>query len=309
LLPTFAVARYTSNGEFDQSFGTAGKVMVFFNKIFKGGKSVAPLVASRIWDVAIQSDGKIVLAGEADAKFGLARLSPDGSLDLNFGTGGKTIFALQQHTGGSAAYSVATQIVDSEERIVAGGYAATRQGFIDFALTRLRSDGTPDLTFGSQGKVITSIGEEDVVNDIVIDTSNRIVAAGHCSDQFAMARYNVDGRLDLTFDGDGKVTTDFFGFFDEGTSAAIQPDGKIVVAGRASTTFDLSSSAFALARYNSDGTLDNSFGTNGKLITAFSGQGASANALALQPDSKVVLLGTTFTDLARSFALARYLLE
>jgi uncharacterized delta-60 repeat protein len=312
LAPTFAVARYTSNGELDQGFGTAGKVTVFFNKIFKGGKSLGQLVASRIWDVAIQSDGKIVLAGDADNKFGLARLSPDGSLDLNFGTGGKTIFSLGGPTSGSAAYSVATQIVESEERIVAAGYGTTRQGGIDFALTRLRSDGTPDLTFNSQGKVITDFSRgENVVNDLVIDASNRIVAAGGCSGQFAIARYNVDGSLDLTFDGDGKVTTDFFGFSDEGNSVAIQPDSKIVVAGRASTSPNSSSSGFALARYNSDGTLDNSFGTNGKLITEFSGQGASANALALQPDSinKVVLLGTTFTDVGISFALARYLLE
>ena len=308
LARTFAVARYTSNGELDQSFGTGGKVTVFFNKIH--GKSVGAVVASMIWDVAIQSNGKIVLAGDADAKFGLARLSPDGSLDPNFGTGGKTIFSLADRTGGSAAYSVATQIVDSEERIVAAGYAATRQGGIDFALTRLRSDGTPDLTFGSQGKVITAFSRgEDNVNDLVIDVSNRIVAAGRSSGQFAIARYNVDGSLDLTFDGDGKVTTDFFGFFDEGNSVAIQPDGKIVVAGRALASTNSSSSDFALARYNSDGSLDNSFGTNGKLITDFSGQSASANALALQPDSKVVLLGTTFTDVASSFALARYLLE
>jgi uncharacterized delta-60 repeat protein len=79
------------------------------------------------------------------------------------------------------------------------------------------------------------------------------------------------------------------------------------VAGRASLNF--SSSDFALARYNPDGTLDNSFGTNGKLITNFYGQSASANALALQPDNKVVLLGTSYTSVASSFALARYLLE
>jgi uncharacterized delta-60 repeat protein len=103
---TFAVARYTSNGELDQSFGTGGKVTVFFNKIFKGGKSLRPLVASLIRDVAIQSDGKIVLAGFADNNFGLARLSPDGSLDLNFGTGGKTILSL----GGQRAVVTHTRL-------------------------------------------------------------------------------------------------------------------------------------------------------------------------------------------------------
>jgi uncharacterized delta-60 repeat protein len=305
---TFAVARYTPIGELDQSFGAAGKVTVFFNKIFEGGKSLRPLVASMIRDVAIQSDGKIVLAGFADNNFGLARLSADGSLDLNFGAGGKTILSFGGRKDGSAAYSVATQIVDSEERIVAAGLASTYQTVSDFALTRLRSDGTPDLTFGSQGKVITALSRgEDQVNDLVIDASNRIVAAGRTGQNYAIARYNVDGSLDRTFDRDGEVTTDFFGFDDWGNSVAIQPDGKIVVAGWASPHF--SSPNFGLARYNSDGSLDNSFGANGKLITDFSGQSALANALVLQPDSKVVLLGTTFTNVASSFALARYLLE
>ena len=186
----------------------------------------------------MQSDGRIVLAGDADAKFGIARLNPDGSLDPNFGVNGKVIVDLNGNGGGgSAAYTVEIQTVDSDQRIVAAGYVGTRDSVFDFGLARFRSDGTLDNTFGGDGTVITAFGNgEDRVLDVVIDASNRIVAAGSASQissgrNFALARYNSDGSLDSTFDGDGKVVTDFYGFYDEGESVAIQPDGNIIVAG------------------------------------------------------------------------------
>jgi uncharacterized delta-60 repeat protein len=298
-LPNFAVARYDINGNLDPSFGVQGKTAV----IFKGKSNKA--LFSWIRDIAIQFDGRIVLAGEADAKLGLARVNSDGSLDTAFGISGKTIVSLSGGGGGgSGAYTVAMQTVDSEERIVAAGYAATRRGVIDFTLARFKANGTLDNSFDGDGKVITDFaGGEDSINDIVIDASNRIVAAGTCgSINFAVARYNTDGTLDTTFDGDGKANTDFFGLMDQGNALAIQPDGKIVVAGVART---VSSTDFALARYNADGSLDNSFGNNGKMTTDFSGQGDSGRALAMQPDNKIVLAGTTST----TFALARYVLN
>jgi uncharacterized delta-60 repeat protein len=306
LVRTFAVARYNINGDLDQSFGIGGKATVIFTR---NNKKSGTSTASMVWDIAIQSDGRIVLAGDADAKFGLARLNPDGSLDPSFGVDGKMIASLGGPTGGSAAYAVAIQTIDSEERIVAAGYAATRQGVIDFALARFRANGTLDSSFDGDGKVITDFaGGEDSIRDVVIDASNRIVAAGSCgSINFALARYNVDGTLDSTFDGDGKLNTDFSGASDQGYSVAIQPDGKIIIAGFAN---GLSTSDFALARYNADGSLDSSFGNNGKLTTDFAGQSDAARALAMQPDNKVVLAGiTSNANSGTSFALARYLLE
>ena len=121
-----------------------------------------------------------MLAGEADAKLGVARVNTDGSLDTGFGVSGQTIVDLSGGGGGgSGAYTVAMQTVDSEERIVAAGYAAPRRGSIDFGLARFKANGTLDNSFDADGKVITDFaGGEDSVNDVVIDASNRIVAAG-----------------------------------------------------------------------------------------------------------------------------------
>ena len=292
----FAVARYDVNGNLDPSFGIQGKTTI----IFKGKNNKA--LFSWVRDIAIQFDGRIVLAGEADAKLGLARLNPDGALDPDFGINGKTIVSLSGGTGGSGAYTVAMQTVGAEERIVAAGYAATRRGVIDFALARFKASGTLDNSFDGDGKVITDFaGGEDIINDIVIDASNRIVAAGRCPLKFALARYNSDGTLDTTLDGDGKVATDVSAFADQGNSVTIQPDGKIVVAGVAG----ISNGNFALVRYNADGSLDSSFGNNGTLTTDFSGNHDVAVALVMQPDNKIVLAGTTST----TFALARYVLD
>ena len=297
-LPNFAVARYDVNGNLDPSFGVQGKTTINFKG--KGNKALF----SWVRDIAIQFDGRIVLAGEADAKLGLARVNTDGSIDPQFGVNGKTIVDLSGGGGGgSSAYTVAIQTVDSEERIVTAGYAAPRRGSIDFGLARFKANGTLDNSFGCDGKVITDFaGGEDSAKDIVIDPSNRIVAAGTCgSINFAVARYNSNGTLDSTFDGDGKANTDFFGLMDQGNAVAIQPDGKIVVAGVART---VSSADFALTRYNSDGTPDSSFGNNGKLTTDFSGHHDTALALVMQPDNKIILVGSS-----AGFALARYVLD
>jgi uncharacterized delta-60 repeat protein len=299
-LPNFAVARYLINGDLDQSFGVAGRLMVPFTRGNKVKSGV--LTHSWVWEMAVQADGKIVLAGDADAKFGIARLNPDGSLDPGFGANGKIILSVSDGTGGSAAYSVALQTINSEQRIVAAGYANSRLGGIDFGLARFRANGEIDNTFEADGKVLTDFAcGEDSVRHIVIDSINRIVVGGTWGGgNFAIARYNPNGTLDSTFDSDGKVVTDFSGVYDEGRTVAIQPDGKIIVGGTARV---FSNPDFALARYNTDGSPDISFGNNSKITTDFTGQSAVARSLVLQPDNKVVLVGYS-----QGFALARYLL-
>src|SRR5215813_12415350 len=149
LVRTFAVARYNINGDLDQSFGIAGKTTVIFTR---NNKRSSTAIASMVWDIVIQSDGRIVLAGDTDLNFGLARLNPDGSLDPNFGVNGKTFASLGAGPGGSAAYAVAIQTVDSEERIVAAGYAGSRRGGNDFAVARFRSNGALDIALTETGK-------------------------------------------------------------------------------------------------------------------------------------------------------------
>jgi len=205
------------------------------------------------FSVALQPDGKIVVAGYAGGDFALARYNSDGALDTSFGSGGKvtTDFGGSYHPDG---FSVALQ---PDGKIVVAGYAGG-----DFALARYNSDGALDTSFGSGGKVTTDFGGSDAGYSVALQPDGKIVVAGYAGLDFALARYNSDGALDTSFGTGGKVTTDFSGGRDVGYSVALQPDGKIVVAGYAGVDF-------ALARYNSDGALDTSFGSGGKVTTDF----------------------------------------
>jgi uncharacterized delta-60 repeat protein len=137
--------------------------------------------------------------------------------------------------------------------------------------------------------------------------------AGAVNTDFGLARYNADGTLDTGFGHGGKVTTDFSGSFDEAQAITIQLDGKIVLAGRARTQTSTSSNDdFALARYDTNGTLDTTFGTGGKVKTDFSGVPGfdEAHALAIQLDGKIVAVGLAVVSTPGlekdDFALARY---
>jgi uncharacterized delta-60 repeat protein len=127
---------------------------------------------------------------------------------------------------------------------------------------------------------------------------------------FALARYNANGSLDGSFGTGGKVVFDFFGSFDQANAAVLQPDGKIIVVGGASYDSFNRDIGFALARFNSDGSIDLGFGSGGKQITDFFGAGALANGIVLQPDGKFVVAGTASDSATRpvatDFALARY---
>ncbi|MCP4093790.1 MAG: BspA family leucine-rich repeat surface protein, partial [Planctomycetes bacterium] len=119
----------------------------------------------------------------------------------------------------------------------------------------------------------------------------------------ALVRYNTDGSLDTSFDGDGILTTAFGSANDFGSSVAVQSDGKILVAG---TSDNGSGWDFALARYNSDGSLDTSFDGDGKLTTGFAGNDASSLNLSVQGDGKILLAGYINIGGNYDFALARY---
>ena len=154
--------------------------------------------------------------------------------------------------------------------------------------------GDLDPTFDGDGIVITDFAASyDEAFAVAIQSDGKIVAVGAVDESdandFAVARYNSDGSLDPTFDGDGKVTTDFAGHFDYGKAVAIQSDGKIVVAGY--TIDPVSSSDFALARYNADGSLDTTFGIGGKVTTDFIGNWDQATSIAIQNDGKIVVAG------------------
>lgn len=172
--------------------------------------------------------------------------------------------------------------------------------------------GDLDPTFGSGGKVTTDFGGNETAWGVAVQPDGKAVVAGTRidpgpSDDFVLARYTVSGALDPTFDGDGKVTTDFGGRSDGADDLALQADGKIVAAGSGFPE-EVRPVDFALARYNRDGTLDTTFGAGGRVLTTFAQNSIDrANALAIQPDGKIVVAGSTRSGPRSEFALARYL--
>jgi uncharacterized delta-60 repeat protein len=298
----FALARYNSDGSLDASFGMGGMVTTDFLDIFDQANALA-----------LQPDGKIVAAGISGnqmdrADFALARYSSDGSLDESFGNGGRVV---TDFAGGLE--SVLGIALRPDGRIVAAG-ASFLGTTGDFALARYNTDGSLDPSFGAGGKVSTDFfGFSDGANAVRLLPDGRIIAAGSAFsssklNDFALARYDTEGSLDLSFGSGGKVVTDFFGFTDRATALAVQPDGRIVAAGAANNLngagFD-----FALSRYNSDGSLDSSFADGGRATTDFLGIVDSAVDIVLQPDGRIVAVGLASNDrlgLLVDFAISRY---
>jgi uncharacterized delta-60 repeat protein len=286
----FAVARYETDGTLDSTFGAGGTAVGDLFSIPAGAR-----------DVVIQPDGKILAAGHAlnFNAFALVRYNPDGTLDTSFGSGGKVSFA-----AGVAAFGLALQ---ADGKIVAAGDALSASGTrIGFAIARFNPDGAPDPSFDGDGRVVTPFSFLGGATSVVLQEDGKIVVAGTGDANFALARYNADGSLDTTFDGDGKVSTNLGGF-DSILALALQPDGKLVAAGlRGSITGGLTRLA-AVARFNSDGTLDASFGAGGTLTTDFGGAPeALADALSIDPEGRILVAGTRGSGAATDFVVARY---
>ena len=241
--------------------------------------------------VLIQPDGKVVTVGPREVgqnfhfQFGATRHDANGNLDPSFGTGGIATTSL----GGN----------DDKARDAAllpdGGFVAVGQADpaglanVDFGVVRYTADGHPDPSFNSTGVETTDIsGRGDVANAVAVQPDGKIVAAGEAETapsffDFALVRYNTDGTLDTSFDGDGIVTTDLGSEFDDATAIAIQPDGKIVVAGNTDQNV-------ALARYLPNGKLDPTFNASGTVVSNIGAN--EADGVAITPGGTILIAGT-----------------
>jgi uncharacterized delta-60 repeat protein len=249
--------------------------------------------------LAVQPDGKIVVAGHHQSGLLVMRYLSNGALDTTFGNSGKAI--IPRPEVGFSVRGVALQPADG--KIVVVGYTAGRG---DFAVTRLTATGALDTAFGNQGFVTTnfefgSSTDDEFATDrayaVLVQPDGKIVVAGEAridgDYDFAVARYFPDGSLDPSFGGDGRVTIGFGGD-DTAYDIAQQADGKLVLVGEYfGGTFTLTSD-FAVARLNSNGTLDGSFSSDGKLTTDMGDDLEDARAVALQPDGKIVVAGDGF---------------
>lgn len=233
-----------------------------------------------------------------------AKAVSPGTLDLAFSEDGKV--ALRPFgSDGDAADVLALP----EGKIIAVGVLPGAGAGGDFAVVRFNPDGSLDTTFDADGIVTIDFGgTHDFAWAVALQTDGKIIVAGNTGFggsflDFAVARLNPNGSPDTAFSGDGKVTTDFSGFADYGSSVVIQADGKIVVGGRA----DIGNSAdFGLARYNTDGSLDPAFSGDGKAIFDVGGADDIAQDIKLQPDGKIVAAGARLAfDSTQDFVIYR----
>jgi uncharacterized delta-60 repeat protein len=286
----FAVTRLLEpQGTEDTSFGS-------------GGRSLIDLGDRRGDDfgdaVALQPDGKIIVAGVhratgGNSNFAVARLLvPQGTLDPSYGLGDG--WSNVEFGGTDRGSAVALQ---PDGKIVVAG-SRNANGTNDFAVTRLlEPQGTEDTSFGEgNGRSLTDFGGEDSGSAVALQPDGKIVVAGRSGGNFAVARLQPNGSPDTTFGPGGKSIVDFLGD-DEGNAVALQRDGKILVAG-------WSDDNFAVARLQPNGLLDSTFGTGGKSIVDFGGIDRGY-AVALQPDGRIVVAGTSNANGTSDFAVAR----
>ncbi len=274
----------------DSGFGDGGRVSTPIGEVAQGEA------------VVIQPDGKIVTAGSAGTQlttdFGLTRHDDVGHLDPSFGVGG--IVATDLGGADDHAFDAA---LDPNGGIVAVGRTDARGvQKTDFGVVDYLPDGSPNPNFGNHGIVTTEfLGKGAQANAVAIQGDKILVAgfaqqANGIDSDFALARYNLDGTLDTSFGGNGIVTTDMGTQNDDATSLAIQPDGKIVLAGDAGDNI-------ALARYRADGSLDLTFNNSGKTVGFF----GVANGVTVTSGGTILVAGEEVgASQTQDFMLASY---
>lgn len=313
----FALARYNPDGSLDTSFGTGGLVSFDFLGVEANDE---------ILSIALQDDDKIVAVGftnmdrgVADDLFAVARFNPDGSLDTGFANNGRftTDFG-----GGVMSNSTARKVLIRPGGMILVGGDSDANGTSDLALLQLDDAGNPDGTFGTNGEMLTDLGDLELGRSLALLPNGQFYQVGSTTnimiptEEAVLVRYQADGSVDTSFGNNGVVTEDFSDVGGTGAQAkdlVVYADGKIVIGGDSFVDLmvDPTLTLFALACFRSDGTLDPNFGTGGLVLTDFGGGVGSTellNALVLQPDGKIVAAGAAGPDAGSlQFALARYL--
>ncbi len=289
-----AVVRYNSNGTIDNTFGTAG--------IAIGN----PGIYSDAYAIKVQSDGKILIAGVtengADNDFILIRFNTDGTPDNTFGTSGIT--TTDFGSTDDKAFAIALQ---SNGKIVLAGQTFDGTNF-KIAMARYNTDGTLDNTYGSSGKIVESLSTaDDLATALALQPDGKIVVTGYTwngtNSDIALLRYATDGTLDNTFGTGGVTKLDISSSDNYGYALALQTDGKIVVTG----TTAAGTGDYSVSRFNANGTVDNTFGTNGSVITDFNGLNDESYAVIIQTNGKIVAAGFSLIPGGNNdFSLARY---
>lgn len=317
-----AVARYSADGTLDPSFSGDGKLttdlgafdaaraveVALDGRITLAGRSGPNVAFARVLgdgglDTSFSGDGKLVtdaagdggqanaslavgdtltVAGSGSRGFLIGRVLPDGTEDPAFGTAG---WQVARFPGEDYALDIALQ---STGKAIAGG----DDGDSSFGLMRLDTNGTLDTTFGDQGKRSTEFSGRSFVSALSVQTDDKIVAVGGGEGNGpVVVRYTPDGALDTTFSGDGKVGFDFPGGVGYANAVKAIPGGKIVVGGNVTVDSTTGAQDFAIARLNTDGSLDSSFSGDGITTIDFGDRDDLFSELAVQPDGKIIAVG------------------
>jgi uncharacterized delta-60 repeat protein len=301
LIGIFPALGFGQDGTLDFKFGIGGKVLT---QTSPGGYESG-------YAVAVQPDGKIIVAGESyrsgppsdlDDDIALVRYNSNGSLDNTFGADGIVITPI-----GSGIDLCGGIALQPDGKIVAVGNGWDGSAY-RFAALRYNSNGSLDNSFGTGGIATTRVGVHGFGWSCALQPDGKIIVVGPSNNgsnlDFGVVRFNSNGTLDNSFGTGGKVTTAVGTGDDFGWSCAYQTDGKIVVAG--SYVNNRSMRDFAVVRYNSNGSLDNSFGIGGKVTTPVGLSDDRGRSMALQRDGKIVVAGSSFVGSNNNFAVVRY---
>ncbi|HEX5154604.1 MAG TPA: T9SS type A sorting domain-containing protein [Parafilimonas sp.] len=300
---------FAQPGSLDLTFGDGGKVITKSpNHEMATGQSIV-----------LQPDGKILMAGSStdnnmndpSSDFMLVRYLADGQLDSSFGINGIIITDFRNTNDQCFA-----AVLQPNGKIILAGFSFSGITGNDFALVRYKKNGTLDSSFGVGGKVVSEIGvgaSGDYIRSMVLQPDGKILVAGTSinsgvNSYIAVARYNIDGTLDATFGDWGKVFTDWGSNYSErGFAIALDSiDNKFYVGGYTGAVvenYDL-----AIAKYNADGNLDNSFGVEGKITRDINNNRNECHSLVVQPDRKLLVGGysNNYSTTSTSSFILRY---
>jgi uncharacterized delta-60 repeat protein len=318
----FGVIRLKTDGTLDQTFGIDGRSVSGFQDLPGWGPD------DEASAVAIDSQGRIVVAGTAEYSngshyFGVVRLNPDGYYDTSFGIGGRSASGFQDLVGGTSDHASAVAI-DAQGRIVVAG-SALNGNYSYYGVVRLQDNGYYDQSFGIGGRSyfgfsdMLSGAKWDEASAVAIDAQGRIVVAGTAAHDaaheggtyYAVGRLNDSGWFDTSFGLGGRSLAGFQdllgGIYDDANAVAIDPQGRIVVAGSASTSDN--HVYFGVVRLQDNGYYDTSFGLGGRSYFGFQdvvgGTVDAANAVAIDYAGRIVVAGTLYGSSGAYFAVGR----
>src|ERR1700722_6129968 len=289
----FAIARYNTNGTFDNSFGSSGKVTAV-----AGGDAGGDGIAQ-------PGDGSILVSGTGGFKFALLSYTTNGAVNTAFGGGSGQAVTNPGASGSlSTAYAVTIQsagiLVGQNAQIVAAGITEPTSGHIAMVVARYNLDGSFDTTFGTNGTIVksfnTGLGGGDYANSVlalrsggITGSTIKITVGGYGTTStnyfFELMRLTTTGALDTTFNGTGLRTLQFGRGFDDQAAALVFQSGNLVLAG--SSLVNNNNSDFAAVRFNnSDGSLDTNFNGTGILTADIASTTSAGQAVARQTDGK-----------------------